>query len=363
MIKTSFTTSRITCVPARCILIFYTCLCMSVLCSAGETDTLFVTVLDVGQGLAVYCECDGHAMLYDGGGRDTASNLVSFLREKGVQRLDYAVVSHYDDDHLAGVIGALHVFDCGLILAPDYIGQTTIYTSFRELLDQIHIPWEAPAVGNVYPLGAASVETIGPDGFAAEWENDRCTAIRICLGNTAVILCGDAQEEEETQIAAGWMRADADVYVVNHHGSSSSSTDRFLDAVSPLYAVISCGEGNDHGHPSAAAMRRLDAHGARIYRTDVQGDIAFSMDGENVVFEKEPTADRTPGSAAGENGFEEKIKEIPALTYVCNFKTFIFHRPECETVSRMSEKNKVYSEQSRQELIGLGYRPCGICDP
>lgn len=327
---------------------------------------LFVSVRDVGQGLAVYCECDGHAMLYDGGGRDTSAELVAFLRERGISHLDLAVVSHYDDDHVAGVIGALHVFGCDLILAPDYIGNTTIYTSFRQLVEEKGIPCEAPAVGNVYPLGTARIETLGPEGFSAEEENDRCPALRVCYGDTALILCGDAQAAEEEAIARGWMTPRADVYVVNHHGSASSSTSAFLDRVDPAYAVISCGEGNDYGHPAASVLERLGGRGIRIWRTDKQGDISFVMDGEVVRFSCESTTDLSPGvpivGTDGEKTGTDTGEDLK-VRYICNFKTFIFHRPDCEMVSKMSEKNKIYSPESRETLLSLGYKACGICRP
>ncbi|MBO7711284.1 MAG: MBL fold metallo-hydrolase [Lachnospiraceae bacterium] len=334
--------------------------------AAEQKDSLSVCVLDVGEGLAVYAACGDHAMLYDGGGRDTASRVVNELRGRGVETLDYAVVSHYDDDHLAGVIGALHVFGCGLILAPDYIGSTTIYTSFAAFVEQEGIPCEAPAVGNVYPLGEARIEILAPDGFDAERENDRCIAVRITCGDRALLLCGDAEEEEESFIAGSPIEAAADVYVVDHHGSSTSSTDAFLNRVRPSFAVISCGEANEFGHPSEKTLHTLAGRGIRIYRTDRQGDISFTMDDDGVRFEQEPTADLSPGSNFGKGegrGDGEQLQTRLPYRYICNFKTFIFHRPDCETVARMSEKNKVYSNEGRQELIALGYRACGICRP
>ncbi len=334
--------------------------------AAEQGEGLSVGVLDVGEGLAVFAACGGHAMLYDGGGRDTASRVVNELKSRGVETLDYAIVSHYDDDHLAGVIGALHVYDCGLILAPDYIGSTTIYTSFRTLVEEKGIPCEAPAVGNVYPLGEARVEILAPDGFDAERENDCCIAVRIVCGENALILCGDAEEEEESFIADSPPEAAADVYVVDHHGSSTSSSEAFLNRVRPSFAVISCGEANEFGHPSEKVLRALNGRGIRIYRTDRQGDIFFRMDAEGVRFDQEPTKDLSPGTTSGKEegtGAAQFWETRPSYRYICNFKTFIFHRPDCETVSRMSEKNKVYSNEDRKELIALGYRACGICRP
>ena len=356
------------CASGLCVIVFLVMLlgCRGRALAGPEGDGLSVTVMDAGEGLAVCAMCGSHAMLFDGGGRDTASRVVNELKDRGVETLDYAVISHYDDDHLAGVIGALHVFDCGLILAPDYIGGTTIYTSFRTLVEQTGIPCEAPAVGNVYPLGDARIEVLAPDGFDAERENDRCIAVRIVYGQNAVTLCGDAEEEEERYIADGPMEAAADVLIVNHHGSSSSTTEAFLNRVRPSAAVISCGEGNDFGHPSEKTLRALSSRGISLYRTDRQGEISFFMDGEQVRFEKEPTLNLTPGTIPGngeETGDGATAGVQAAYRYICNFKTFIFHRPDCETVARMSEKNKVYSNEDRQELIALGYRACGICRP
>ena len=89
-------------------------------------------MLDVQQGLAVFLRQGDHCMLYDGGGRDASSFVVAYLKQQGVAHLDYIVASHYDEDHISGLIGAMHAFDCDRILDADYVSDTAIYQSFKK---------------------------------------------------------------------------------------------------------------------------------------------------------------------------------------------------------------------------------------
>lgn len=150
----------------------------------------------------------------------------------------------------------------------------------------------------------------------------------------------------------------ADVLKLGHHGSSTSTCDEFLQAVSPSCAVISCGTDNSYGHPHRETMEKLSASGIRVYRTDEQGTLIATSDGSQITWE---TA-ASPGSGEALPGTMQE--DAPKMaTYVLNKNSMKFHYPDCTSVSQMKEANKIYYEGSREEITGMGYSPCSQCNP
>ncbi|CDD38101.1 predicted hydrolase (Metallo-beta-lactamase superfamily) [Clostridium sp. CAG:299] len=128
---------------------------------AGSADTQ-LHFIDVGQGLSVLIESDGHFLLFDGGDRKTSSLVVSYLKEQGVKTLDYVIASHYDADHLNGVVGALNAFQVSQVLAPDYETDTKVFQSFQSAIEKNRIPLSHPAPGDSFTLGNASFTVLAP---------------------------------------------------------------------------------------------------------------------------------------------------------------------------------------------------------
>ena len=342
---------------------------------ASPSGTLEVHMLDVQQGLAVFLRQGDHCMLYDGGGRDASSFVVAYLKQQGVTHLDYIVASHYDEDHISGLIGAMHAFDCDRILDADYVSDTAIYQSFKRAVgrggaEEIH-----PSLGSEYSFGDASFCVVGPEKYSALTENDRSVAIRMVYGDTSILLCGDAQQEEEYAIADSNQELVSDIYVVNHHGGDTSSTNYFLNRVQPEYAFLSCGKGNSYGHPKEDVLERLSAHNVKLYRTDKQGTVVAVSDGSTVTCSTAPTEDWAPGeteyltvTAAGEQSDAAVgSRSMPAadagISYVLNTRSMKFHYPNCSSVQKMKAKNRQDTTASRAEVMAQGYSPCGNCKP
>lgn len=216
---------------------------------------------------------------------------------------------------------------------------------------------------------------VGPVRTEYLLENDRSLALRITYGDVTCLICGDAEQAEEMDMAASGEDLSADIYVANHHGNKNSSTDAFLDAVSPAYALVSCGMDNAYGHPAQETLQRLQEQGIQLYRTDLQGTIVLYSDGDTCWFDQDPCQDWTPGTykevtrmllesetafltnSGGEDTSSEEYR------YVCNTNTGKFHYPDCSSVGQMKEKNRINSTLSRDELIAQGYQPCGNCHP
>ena len=257
-----------------------------------------IDVLDVGQGSGMLIVSGGEAMLVDGGGSAYSSRTVAYLKALGVTHLKYIVATHYDADHLYGAVGALEAFGADTVLVPDYEEESYVYQVFRQHLANRKTPVIHPAPGDSFDLGYCRFTVLAPCGSDYEKENDRSIALRFTDGVHSLLATGDAEAQSEAEMLAndkGERRLRSDVYIVGHHGSASSSTAAFLKAVKPSFAVISCGAGNDYGHPKAAVLNRLKNMRTGLYRTDKQGDIVFYFTDGGILFEKEPCNDYTPG--------------------------------------------------------------------
>ncbi len=250
-----------------------------------------VHYLDVGQGAAVLAECDGHFMLIDGGDRSASSFVVSYLEQLGITFLDIVLISHYDADHLNGVVGALNSFDCGTIICPDYEAETKLYQSFLSIVNEKDIPLIHPVIGDQFTLGSASFSVVAPVHYDYKDANDNSIGIRLANGNDSFLFTGDAEAESEEDFCALPTDLSCDVYYAGHHGSSSSSTWSLLEKALPEYVVISCGADNSYGHPHSETMEKMEAIGAMVFRTDTQGTILAVSEGNGIQWQQEPFHD------------------------------------------------------------------------
>ncbi len=328
---------------------------------------LTVTFLDVGQGNAVLVQSGGEAMLIDGGDREYSSFLVSCLKNAGVTELSYAVASHYDADHLNGIVGALHAFPCEEVLAADYVTDTRVYESFCEVIAEQGIELVYPKAGEVYEIGDASFTVVCPDSYDHADANDNSVGIRLVHGANSFLICGDAGEASEEAMLKSGVVLDSDVYLASHHGSDGSSSAEFLEAVSPEAVVISVGKDNQYGHPSARVLDDAAAVGAEIYRTDLQGTITVTSDGEQLFWNTEPAAEKEQSvseEASGGAEQEEILSEGDGQDiYILNQNTKKFHLPSCSSAKDINSENRAEFQGTRDELTGAGYEPCQRCKP
>lgn len=248
---------------------------------------LRVDFLDVGQGLSILAQTDDACLLYDGGDRGTSSFVVSYLKDQGIDSLDYVIASHYDSDHLNGLVGALNSFEVKEILGPDYSTDTRVYQSFVSKAEELGLSIEAPEPGNRYPFGDGYFEVLAPlsDDYADV--NNYSIVLRLVYGETSFLFTGDAEQESELEMIEYGEPLNSTVLCVGHHGSPYSSTMEFLEAVSPDYAVISCGKDNSYGHPADSVLERLDTMEIPIWRTDEAGTITVHGDGKSLFFSSE----------------------------------------------------------------------------
>ncbi len=324
---------------------------------APEAETvaegLEVHFIDVGQADAALVLCGDAAMLIDGGNADDSSLIYSYLRDNGIDYLDYVIATHPHEDHIGGIPGAMAYADVGKIFSPTVHSDNEFFIALSKAASECGAEIEVPKTGDSFSLGGADVEIVGPIKTDYEDINNISLVLRVVYGETVFLFTGDAERESEQDILASGRDISANVLKVGHHGSRDSSIYPFLSAVMPEYAVISVGKDNSYGHPTDAALSRLRDAGAEIFRTDEKGDIICISDGETVeILEGQER-----------NIFRELIELIMSEDYVLNTASKKFHLPECGGGRDIKKENKKEFFGLREELIDRGYDPCGICNP
>ena len=252
-------------------------------------------MLNVGEGLSILIQDGEKYALYDGGDAESSSYVVAYLEKQKVEKLEYVIVSHYDADHLNGIIGVLHAFTTETILEPDYVQENDLYKSYDGAAGTSKAKRIHPKQGDSYQLDKAGFTVVGPVNYDAQDVNDRSIAIEIEYGDIRILVCADAGEKEELEILNSTDSLKSDVYVIDHHGGSNSSTDLFLGNVKPKYALLSCGKDNGYGHPAERVLESLKKLNCELYRTDVQGEIILTSDGKKISFNNAPTTDWSAG--------------------------------------------------------------------
>ncbi len=276
----------------------------------STSANLKVTMLDVGQGDALLVEFAGRAkMLVDGGGLtgspfDLGERVVSpALWAKGIKRIDVLVLTHPHPDHLNGLVAVARNFKIGEFWegSPPQDDQSGTYKALCAALPR-GTARKRMSDGFRYTAGQASVSAVHPSGTAGPVSdlaaNDGSVVLRVEMGETAFLLTGDIGAAAESEILASGRTIKSAVLKVAHHGSGTSSSEAFLDRVGPSIALISVGEGNRYGFPTASVLERCGQVGSRVFRTDLDGAIEVSWDGRNLLVRTAVGNEKAGGRAA-----------------------------------------------------------------
>ena len=249
-----------------------------------EDSCFSIEFLDVGEGDSALVDCDGHYMLIDGGGSDRSSFIYTKLKDNGIDHLDYIVATHPDADHVGGLAASLNYASVDVAFCSCETRDTRAFNSFVKYLDKQGKKITVPDAGDSFDLGSAEVTVLGPEK-GQSYSDNTSIVLRITYGNTSFLFTGDSEMEDEKSLLSSGRKLKSDLIKVAHHGSRSSSSQVFLDAVKPDFAVISVGKDNSYGHPAAEVLDRLEKLGAEIYRTDLSGTIRCISDGNTITFD------------------------------------------------------------------------------
>jgi competence protein ComEC len=337
-----------------------------------NAESLKVSFFDVGQGDSILLQCNGSNILVDAGDTDKGQKVINYLKANSVDKLDYIVATHPHADHIGGIADVIKSYSVGAVIMPNVTTTTSCYKNMLTTIKEKGIKAIEPKAGDSYKLGGANITVLGPIKYDEKNLNSNSVVLKVEYAGYSLLLTGDADNTEEQAIIDSGAKLNADVLKVGHHGSATSSSEPFVNAVGAKYAVISVGTGNDYGHPTDSAMNRILKSGATIYRTDLNGTITMDISSSGRI---EINTDKTENTAV--TSADTTLSDSPILDkansvdtnvtgtgkYVLNTKSKKIHYATCSSVASISANNIQEYNGLIDDILSQGYTSCGICKP
>lgn len=331
---------------------------------------LKVHFIDVGQADCILLQQGNENMLIDAGNNDDEQTIKNYLQSIGVNEFKYVIGTHPHEDHIGSMDYIMNSFKVGKIYFPKASATTKTFENLVNSVKNKGMQFSVPTPGETFNLGQAKCTILAPNNSNYEDLNNYSIVVKVEFGNNSFLFTGDAEDISEKEMMAKGYNLKADVLKVGHHGSNSSTTREFLNAVNPKYAVISVGKGNDYGHPATDTIQKLHAKGINIYRTDESGTIVATSDGTNITFNTNPST-TTVGETAPESN-KNSISNSTSST-VNNNSDIQASQDKTTTVWVSKNNGKVYHfdqgcssmknpiQMTLQEAQENGLNPCKKC--
>jgi competence protein ComEC len=245
-------------------------------------EDIVVHFIDIGQGDSIFIKSANTTILIDGGDVNYGDYLNQYLSNMDINYIDLVIATHPHSDHIGGLIEIINNFDVKGIMTTGAIHSTNVFESFMTAIETKGLSiFTSKAHSNV-AVGDIDIKVIAPVSEDYTNLNNSSIVLKLEWGDTSFLFTGDIEAEAENSILNSAQDLKADVLKVAHHGSKTSSTVEFLEAVSPTIAVISTGIYNSYGHPDDEVLYRLKSLGAEVYRTDIDGTIIIKSNGEKL---------------------------------------------------------------------------------
>ncbi|MEK7531392.1 MAG: ComEC/Rec2 family competence protein [Patescibacteria group bacterium] len=251
---------------------------------------LTVSFLDIGQGDSIFIETPGgRQMLIDGGRDARVLRELSGVMSPFDKDIDVVIATHPDADHIGGLIDVLGKYKIGTLLESPAEGKTATYRTLKNLVEEKNIPEVLAEEGGeiLFDYGII-VEVLSPPiGTSPNTEtNTASIVIKVTYGENEFLLTADAPRQVEHRLVTGKKDLVSDVLKAGHHGSRTSSSNEFVEAVNPEHAVVSSGKSNSYGHPHKETLDTFSKHNIKILRTDERGRITFYSDSKTLSVDK-----------------------------------------------------------------------------
>ena len=230
-----------------------------------NNDDLNVLFMYVGQADSTFIKYKNKTMLIDAGNNEDGNNIVKFLKSKGINKLDYIVGTHYDEDHIGGLDDIINNFDIGKFYLSNGGELGPNYYNLEKAAKKRNLAITIPKVGDKIDFGDVDMEVMAASKFDGKNDNNASIVIQAKYGSRRYLFMGDLERQEEAK--RKWN--EVDVLKAGHHGSNTSSSQEFLNQVKPKYVFVSAGKNNKYRLPNVKAMERIEKTGAKIFRTDV----------------------------------------------------------------------------------------------
>ncbi|MBN1044882.1 MBL fold metallo-hydrolase [Clostridium botulinum] len=313
-------------------------------------NNMKVHYIDVGQGDSELIQIGDKNILIDAGCNDNKA--LNYLKSIGVTNLDYVIATHPHEDHIGGMTNVINNFNVKEFYAPKVTHTTRTFENMVKALQNKGLKITAPTIGDTLTIGNATMQFLAPNSSKYQDLNNYSIVCKLKYGNTSYLFTGDAESLSEGEILAKQLDIQADVLKLGHHGSHSSTSQAFLDKVNPRYAIVSCGKGNDYGHPHQETVDKLNKKGIEMLRTDVSGTIVSTSNGNDISFNVNTSNNTNTGNTTNDNNPDTKSNTV----WVANKTAKVYHSSkECSNM-----KNPTQISLSNAQEKGL--KPCSKCN-
>lgn len=247
---------------------------------------LSVSFVDVGQGdCSVIKLPDEKIMMIDAGDNGHEGEVIDFLRDNKIKKIDYLIATHPHSDHIGGMSEVISRFEIGNIYMPKVSHTSETFKSMINEITKKNLKIHSATAEKVIVEDKdLSIKFIAPVNDKYDDLNNYSAGVKLLYKNNSFLFCGDMEQISENEVLNLGANINCDVLKVAHHGSSTSSGDKFLEKASAKYAVISCGKDNDYNHPHNEVIKRLKKNDNIILRTDKKGTITFVSDGNSIEY-------------------------------------------------------------------------------
>ncbi|WP_349407156.1 ComEC/Rec2 family competence protein [Clostridium perfringens] len=251
-----------------------------------KDSKLMISYMDVGQGDAAYIKVNGNDILIDAGPRSNSKELLEQLKAKNIDDFELVIATHPHEDHIGGMVDVFKEYEVKAFYSPKITHTTKTYENLVKAVKDEGLKTKELKGGMVIDLGErAKFEVFTPQKSEYEELNDYSPIMKLSFGDTSYLFTGDAEKLAEEEALAKYKTSlDSDVIKFGHHGSSSSSSNAFIEAVSPKYGIISCAKDNKYGHPHRETLDIIKKYNIKTFRTDTDGEIILTSDGKSINF-------------------------------------------------------------------------------
>lgn len=248
---------------------------------------LSVKFIDVGQGDSeLVLLPNGKTMLIDAGEKASSNQLLAELKNSDVETIDYLIATHPHADHIGGMKTVVKSFKIENVYMPRCDHNSQTYLSLLEAISDKNLKINTVKAGLViFDEPDLKAEFLAPNSDTYKDINNYSAVLKLTYKKNKFIFCGDAEALSEKEMLSSGFDLSADILKVGHHGSTTSTTSEFLDAVNPSCAIISCGINNSYQHPHVKTLEKLNAKNIKVLRTDEMGTITIYSDGERLTAE------------------------------------------------------------------------------